>query len=129
MNNNILLRICVRAFQVKERIRAGVIRGAAFLLCACPVVAMADGDIADLLDHVATGAKSGTKSSLTIAQFLGVLAVIGGLLAAKGKKDNPQVKTWHIVASIALGAVLIVVPELIKRAQTQIGMTPVNVGS
>ena len=129
MLNNMVLRISVRVFQLQQVFRTLAVRGIALMFSALPVVAMADGDMADILDHVATGAKSGTKSSLTIAQFLGVLAVIGGLLAAKGKKDNPQVKTWHIVAAIALGAVLIVVPELIKRAQTQLGMTPVNVGS
>ena len=129
MLNNMLLRISVRLFQLQQSFRTLAVRGISLMFSAIPVVAMADGDVADILEHVATGAKSGTKSSLTIAQFLGVLAVIGGLLAAKGKKDNPQVKTWHIVASIALGAVMIVVPELIKRAQTQLGMTPVNVGS
>lgn len=129
MLNNMMLRISVRLSQMQYGLRSRVIKGLTLLLSASPVLAMADGDIADLFDHVATGAKSGTKSSLTIAQFIGVLAVIGGLLAAKGKKDNPQVKTWHIVATLAIGAILIVVPELIKRAQTQMGMTPVNVGS
>jgi hypothetical protein len=60
--------------------------------------------------------------------MFGVVFVIGGLIAAKNKKDNPQIKTGAIVASVIFGAVLVVVPEIIKRSQAQIGLSPVDVG-
>ena len=85
-------------------------------------------DIAGMGDSAAEGAKSMQKSALTIAQFVGVVFVIGGLIAAKTKKDNPQVKTSHIIGSILVGVCLIVIPEIIKRSQTQVGLSPVDVG-
>ncbi|WP_324609702.1 DUF6750 family protein, partial [Pseudomonas amygdali] len=68
------------------------------------------------------------KSALTIAQFAGVIFVIGGLVAAKNKKDNPQIKIGAIIASILFGVCLVVVPEIIKRSQAQVGLAPVDVG-
>ncbi|MCU7063495.1 conjugal transfer protein TraR [Serratia ureilytica] len=128
MPNDMMLNLSVRVYFLKTWLRqrlSAFLSGAA---AALPVAAFADGDIADMANRAAEGAKSGIKSSLTIAQFAGVFFVIGGLIAAKNKKDNPQVKTWHILASILFGVCLIVVPEIIKRAQTQVGLTPVNVG-
>lgn len=81
-----------------------------------------------MANRLADGATTGIRSALKIAQFIGVLFVIGGLIAAKTKKDNPHVKTWHILASILFGVCLIVVPEIIKRAQTQVGLSPVSIG-
>lgn len=97
-------------------------------MAALPASALADGDFADMANRLADGATTGIRSALKIAQFIGVLFVIGGLIAAKTKKDNPHVKTWHILASILFGVCLIVVPEIIKRAQTQVGLSPVSIG-
>lgn len=120
-----LLRVTLLKDQVGQRVKRALI----VLVAANPVLAFADGsDIAAMGNSAATGATSGTKSALTVAQFVGVLAVIGGLIAAKTKKDNPQVKTGHIIAAILFGVCLIVVPEIIKRSQSQVGLTPVDVG-
>ncbi|EBR0232353.1 conjugal transfer protein TraR, partial [Salmonella enterica subsp. enterica serovar Hadar] len=74
------------------------------------------------------GAKSGTKSALIIAQLIGALFVIGALISMKAKKDNPQIKGWHIIVGLLVGGALCVVPEIIKRSQAQVGLTPVNIG-
>lgn len=127
MPKDMLLWACVRVDLVKKQVRRTFINGVAVMLAGSPVAAMA-GDIADMGAAAADGAKSGMKSALVIAQFLGVIFVVGGLIAAKTKKDNPQIKTSHILGSILFGVCLVVVPEIIKRAQTQVGLAPVTVG-
>lgn len=129
MPNDMLLRICVRATMLKQEVQQRGIKSLAALVASSPVAAFADGDdIAGMLSSTADGATSGTKSMLKIAQFVGVVFVIGGLIAAKNKKDNPQIKVSHIAASILFGGLLVVVPEIIKRSQAQVGLTPVSVG-
>ena len=128
MPNDMMLNLSVRVYFLKAWLRQRFIAFLSGAAAVLSVAAFADGDIADMADRAAEGAKSGLKSALVIAQFIGAIFVIGGLIAAKTKKDNPQVKTWHILASILFGVCLIVVPEIIKRAQTQVGLTPVNVG-
>lgn len=128
MPKDMLLGVCVRVYQIKDQMRGKIIKRMGGLLAALPGAAFADGDIADMLNATAEGSKSGMKSALTIAQFVGVLFVIGGLMAAKNKKDNPQIKVSHIIGAVLFGVCLVVVPEIIKRAQSQVGLTPVNVG-
>ncbi|WP_413484650.1 DUF6750 family protein [Morganella psychrotolerans] len=109
---------------IQKYIRKGLI-GLCGLL---PAGAMADGDFASMASSAAEGAKSGTKSLLFIAQFIGVVFVIGALIAMKNKKDNPQIKSSHILVALLMGACLCVVPEIIKRSQAQVGLTPVSIG-
>lgn len=127
MSKHMLLSACVRATLLKEKVRTYCFKSLAAVVAASPVVASAD-DIAGMLSSAATGSSSATKSVLTIAQFVGVVFVCGGVIAAKTKKDNPQIKVSHIVGAIVFGVCLIAVPELIKRSQTQVGLTPINVG-
>ena len=128
MSQDMLLWAAVRVSIFKERLRQRVLKGLAAVMAVNPVLAFAGNDIAGMGDSAAEGAKSLQKSALTIAQFVGVVFVIGGLIAAKTKKDNPQVKTSHIIGSILFGVCLIVIPEIIKRSQTQVGLSPVDVG-
>lgn len=128
MPNNMLLSACVRATLLKEKLTSRLAKGLTVMAAASPITALAGTDIAGMANAAAVGSKSGLKSALTIAQFVGVVFVIGGLVAAKTKKDNPQVKVSHIVGAIAFGVMLIAVPELIKRSQAQIGLAPITVG-
>ncbi|MGP1056725.1 DUF6750 family protein [Serratia sp. CY68341] len=128
MPNDMMLNLSVRVYFLKVWLRQRFIAFLSAAAAALPVAAFADGDIADMADRAAEGAKSGLKSALIIAQFIGGIFVIGGLIAAKNKKENPQIKVSYIIGSILFGVCLIVVPEIIKRAQTQVGLTPVNVG-
>lgn len=128
MPNTMLLSACVRVTLLKEKLTSRLAKGLTVMAAASPVTAFAGVDIAGMANAAAVGSKSGLKSALTIAQFVGVVFVIGGLVAAKTKKDNPQVKVSHIVGAIAFGVMLIAVPELIKRSQAQIGLAPITVG-
>lgn len=128
MPNDMMLKLSVHAYFIKTWLRQRFMAFLSGAIAVLPVTALADGDIADMGVRAAEGAKSGIKSALVIAQLAGAVFVIGGLIAAKNKKDNPQIKVSHIIGSILFGVCLIVVPEIIKRAQTQVGLSPVNVG-
>lgn len=129
MSNNMLLSVCVRATLFKDNVRSRFIKGLTAIASASPVLAHADGsDIAGMVTSAATGGVTITKGALQLAQLAGVLFVIGGLIAAKNRKDNPQIKVSHIAGAIIFGVCLIAVPEIIKRSQSQVGLTPINVG-
>jgi hypothetical protein len=128
MSKDVMLCAAVRLSVFKDGLRKRVMKGLMGTMAASPVLAFAADDIAGMGDAAATGATSMQKSALTIAQFAGVVFVIGGLVAAKNKKDNPQIKTGAIIAAILFGVCLVVVPEIIKRSQAQVGLSPVDVG-
>ncbi|MBN4174420.1 hypothetical protein GSU75_01625 [Pseudomonas savastanoi pv. phaseolicola] len=128
MSKDVMLCAAVRLSVFKDGLRQRVLKGLTAAMAANPVLAFAGADIAGMGDSAAVGATSLRKSALTIAQFAGVIFVIGGLVAAKNKKDNPQIKIGAIIASILFGVCLVVVPEIVKRSQAQVGLTPVDVG-
>lgn len=117
-----------RALMLSETLRRLALRGLGAWLAFISPMAMADGDLADMLNSVSTGASSGTKSVLTIAQFVGVCGIFGSLVALKSMKSNPQVRPWMVGLGFVVSLFLIAIPELIKRGQTQMNMTPVSVG-
>lgn len=117
-----------RALMLSEDLRKLTLRALCAWLAFISPMAMADGDIADMLNSVSTGATSGTKSVLNIAQFLGVTGVVGSVFALKSMKNNPQVKPWMVALGFVGSLALIAIPEMIKRGQTQMNMTPVSVG-
>jgi zinc transporter ZupT len=128
MSQDMLLWAAVRVTVFKDGMRQRVIKGLTAAVAASPALAFAGDDLAGMAEAAAEGAKSTQKSLLIGAQFVGVLFVVGGLIGAKTKKDNPQVKTGHIIGSILFGVCLMVIPEIIKRSQTQLGLAPVDVG-
>lgn len=129
MSQHMLLSVCVRATLLKDNVRQRFIKGLVAIAAASPVLAHADGsDLAGMVTSFAVGGVTVTKGALQLAQTVGVVFVMGGLIAAKNKKDNPQIKVSHIATSVVIGACLIAVPEIIKRSQSQAGLTPINVG-
>ena len=117
-----------RALILSETLRHQTLRGLMAWLAFISPMAMADGDLADMANAVSVGASSGTKSALNIATFIGVVGVIGSIIALKSMKNNPQVKPWMVGLGFVGSLLLIAVPEMIKRGQTQMNMTPVSVG-
>lgn len=128
MPNKWLLWMTVRAFLLGDRAKTLFIRGLTAFALANPVLASAGSDIADMGKSLAEGAKTTKTSALDIAQLIGLIFVIIGLVMAKQKKSNPQITVGHIVGAVVVGALLIAIPEVIKRSQSQLGLTPINVG-
>ncbi|MBY6260113.1 conjugal transfer protein TraR [Phytobacter diazotrophicus] len=96
----------------------------AFLL---PGMALAAGDVADMIDSGAAGAKRVKSSGLDIFQMIGLFIFGGSLLAFKKVGNHPQVTVGRCCAGLAIGALLFVIPELISRSQKQMGMSSVTV--
>lgn len=118
----------VRALTLSESMRRLTLRGLMAYLALVSPAALADGDLASMMNAASEGAASGTKSILTIAQFVGVCGVFGSLIGFKSMKNNPQIKPAYVGLGFVISLLLIAIPEIIKRGQTQLGMTPVAVG-
>ncbi len=61
-----------------------------------PKAVLADGDLADMVRNVEQGAKTAQSSSLTIAQFIGVIAFLGGPDWAEKKLGNKGGWDWLV---------------------------------
>lgn len=109
---------------LRERMIQGLCALLTFLL---PGIVHADGDIADMLDAAATGAKRGKTSGLEIGQAIGVIIFIASLLALKKVGTNPQVTVGRCVLGLVIGALLAVVPEVMSRSQKQMGTSSVTI--
>jgi len=108
----------------REQMIQGLCALAAFL---SPGIALAEGDLADMFSSAAAGAKSGKTSGLEIAQAIGVFIFIASLLAFKKIGTNPQVTLGRCCLGIAVGALLVVVPEIMSRTQKQLGTSSVTI--
>jgi hypothetical protein len=108
----------------RERMIQGLCALVAFL---SPGIALAEGDLADMFSSAAAGAKSGKTSGLEIAQAIGVFIFIASLLAFKKIGTNPQVTLGRCCLGIAVGALLVVVPEIMSRTQKQLGTSSVTI--
>ncbi len=129
MSQDMLLWAAVRVSIFKDTMRQRVVKGLVAAVATSPVLAFAEGeDVAAMGDAVAEGLTSLQKNLLIGAQFLGVLFVVGGLVAAKNKKNNPQITAGGIVGTVLIGVCLIAIPEIIKRGQSQVGLAPVDIG-
>lgn len=128
MMNRLYRAAFARALIVFETLRRHTLRALLAWLAFISPMAMADGDFADMANSVSQGATAGTKSVLNIAMFIGVVGVIGSLLSLKSMKNNPQIKPWMVGLAFVVSICLIVVPEIIKRGQSQMNLTPVSVG-
>lgn len=128
MMNRITCAVFARALMLSETLRRAFLRALFAWVSFISPGAMAAGDLADIGVSVADGASSFTKSVLTFCTLLGVCSVVGSIIALKSMKNNPQVKPWMVAVGFVTGLLLLVIPELIKRGQTQMGMTPVSVG-
>jgi hypothetical protein len=84
MSKDMLLWAAVRVTVFKDGMRQRMVKGLTAAMAASPVLAFAGDDIAGMGDAAAEGAKSLQKSALTVAQFVGVVFVIG--FAPKYKK-------------------------------------------
>lgn len=126
---DLVLKASISAYEARRNLHRKIILGLLALAPTVPGMAFADGDIASMGDDAATGAKDLEKDALYAAEFIGVLFLIGGFIAGKNKKDNPQIKTGHIVGSVLFGVLLISASEMVKRSQSQMGLTQTTVGS
>lgn len=59
-----------------------------------PKAVLADGDLADMVRNVGEGAKTAQSSSITIAQFIGVILFLRGLIGLKKLGNKGDGTGW-----------------------------------
>ncbi|EEJ4252316.1 conjugal transfer protein TraR [Salmonella enterica subsp. enterica serovar 4,[5],12:b:-] len=92
-----------------------------------PGAVLADGDLADMVRNVEQGAKTAQSSSLNIAQFIGVIAFLGGLIGLKKVGKQGGMGLAGCILSIVIGAILAAGPEMMSRSQKQLGISTISI--
>lgn len=92
-----------------------------------PKAVLADGDLADMVRSVGDGAKTAQSSTLTIAQFIGVILVIGGIIGFKKVGKQGGMGLGACIISLIAGLLLAVVPEFMGRGQRQMGVSATSI--
>lgn len=88
---------------------------------------LADGDLADMVRAAADGAKTSQTATLTIAQYIGVVLFIGGIVGFKKVGRQGGGSLIACIVSVVVGALLVIVPEILSRSQRQLGTSAVTV--
>lgn len=96
-------------------------------LLLLPRAVLADGDLADMVRAVGEGAKTSQSATLTIAQFMGVVLFIGGIVGFKKVGRQGGGSLLACIVSLVCGALLVIVPEIISRSQKQLGTSAATV--
>ncbi|MEL3315446.1 DUF6750 family protein, partial [Escherichia coli] len=78
--------------------------------------------------NVGEGAKTAQSSSITIAQFIGVILFLGGLIGLKKVGKQGGMGLAGCIVSIVIGAVLVAGPEMMSRSQKQLGISSISIG-
>ncbi|EJD6546520.1 DUF6750 family protein [Klebsiella pneumoniae] len=124
-----VLKASIIAHELRHSMKRKFATGMASLVALTPLSALADGSLTDMVDEGATGMSDVEKDALVFAEGLGVLIVIGSIIAMKNKSKNPHITTGGIITGWVVGIFLIGLGEIVRRSQSQVGMTEVTVGS
>ncbi|HFT4395375.1 TPA: DUF6750 family protein [Klebsiella quasipneumoniae] len=124
---NLSRQLGIHLFFMCETARRRLIQGLLLVITSTACRQVYAADIADILDSLAKGATSGQKSIVIICMFLGVLSVAGGFGMLYKKKTNPNIPTGGVWIAFLVGIALIGLGEIIRRGQSQLGMTEVSI--
>lgn len=124
-----VLKASIAAHEVRHKMKRKFAAGMMSLVALTPAAAMADGTMTDMVDMGAEGMSDFEKDSLVFAEGFGVLILIGSIIAMKNKEKSPHITTKGIAIGWIVGIFLIGVGEIVRRSQSQVGMTEVTVGS
>lgn len=97
-------------------------------LLLIPMMLLPKAVLADMVRNVEQGAKTAQSSSLTIAQFIGVILFLGGLIGLKKVGKQGGMGLASCIVSIVIGAVLVAGPEMMSRSQKQLGISSISIG-
>ncbi|CSW48147.1 IncI1-type conjugal transfer protein TraR [Shigella sonnei] len=97
-------------------------------LLLIPMMLLPKAVLADMVRNVEQGAKTAQSSSLTIAQFIGVILFLGGLIGLKKVGKQGGMGLAGCILSIVIGALLVAGPEMMSRSQKQLGISTISIG-
>ncbi|WP_061800082.1 DUF6750 family protein [Serratia ficaria] len=124
-----VLKASIAAHEVRHKMKRKFAAGMISLVALTPVAAMADGTLTDMVDMGAEGMSDVEKNALIFAEGIGVLVIIGTIIAMKNKDKNPHITNKSIIIGWVVAILLIGIAEIVRRSQSQVGMTEVTVGS
>ena len=124
-----VLKASIAAHELRHSMKRKFTAGMASLVALTPLSALADGSLTDMVDEGATGMSDVEKDALVFAEGLGVLIDFASIIAMKNKAKSPHITTGGIITGWVVGIFLIGLAEIVRRSQSQVGMTEVTVGS
>lgn len=125
---NFTLFVSVRLWLALLSLRSRLALALAALLPPLTLPAQAADDLFGMVDNVAEGADQSGKSLLKLAKFGGIALVIVAITLWVAKKKNPQITWGWILTPLGAGFILIAIDQFIKKGQTTIKLSPVDVG-
>ncbi|WP_133625192.1 DUF6750 family protein [Erwinia sp. LJJL01] len=125
---NFTLFVSVRLWLAVLSLRSRLALALAALLPPLTLPAQAADDLFGMVDNVAEGADQSGKSLLKLAKFGGIALVIVAITLWVAKKKNPQITWGWILTPLGAGFILIAIDQFIKKGQTTIKLSPVDVG-
>lgn len=124
---NTPLALSVSAVMMADRARLRTTRllvgGVTALLSSA---ARADDDIAGMITSVLDGVASLKDPLVKASLTIGIGCIFTGIVMMTAKKNNPQIKGWHIMLAFICGAAFIALDQMAARSQKQLGLTPVS---
>lgn len=125
---NVSLFVSVRLWLALSSLRVRLTSALVAGLGTVTLPAHAADGIFEMLDGVANGADNSGKSLLKLAKFGGIGLVIVGVILWVAKKKNPQISWGWVLTAFGAGFILIAIDQFIKKGQSTIQLTPVDVG-
>lgn len=124
---NTPLLLCVKAIiaadRTRHRVKQTLMGGVTLLLSSA---ARADDDLAGMAINALNGFIS-LKDPLIKSSFvIGLILIGSGIFMLAAKKNNHQIKAWHIALAFVCGAALIAIDQVASKTQKQMGLTPVS---
>lgn len=123
-----ILFVSVQLWLAFFSVRARLASALAASLGAVALPAQGDDGIFEMLDGVADGADKSGESLLKLAKFGGIGLVIAGVMLWVAKKKNPQISWGWVLTALGAGFILIAIDQFIKKGQSTIQLSPVDVG-
>jgi type IV secretory pathway VirB2 component (pilin) len=91
-------------------------------------LAHADDDIAGMITAVLNGVTSLKEPIIKASMVIGLACILIAIGLMAGKKNNPQIKIWHVLILMVAGACFIGIDQISSRSQKQMNLNPVSVG-
>ena len=124
-----VLKASITAHELRHSMKRKFTAGMASLVALTPLSALADGTLTDMVDEGASGMSDVEKDALVFAEGVGVLIGFATIIAMKNKEKSPHITTKGIIIGWVVGIFLIGLGEIVRRSQSQVGLTEVTVGS
>ncbi|CAI1216305.1 MULTISPECIES: DUF6750 family protein [Serratia] len=125
---DIPLLIAVKSVVMIETVRRYYIRAIVGILTwFLSPLAHADEDIVGMIRNPLEGIYSLKEPIVKASMVIGVVCIFIGIGLMAAKKNNPQIKLWHVLILWVSGACFIALDQMASRTQKQMNLNPVGI--